>query len=231
MTRTRWIIFIAICALVLGGLVYMNKKDTVDVSTINETGVIAATDTALGDNVYGKKDAKVVLIEYGDFQCPGCGGAFPQLKTLKETYKDKIAFVFRNFPITSIHPNALAAAAAAEAAGVQGKFWEMHDVLYENQDSWSGTAADERDAVFASYAKQLSLNLDKFKTDLTSKLVTAKISRDKSLGTKVKVQSTPTIFIGNEKLDDESTSALIQGDSSKLAKKLDAALKEAGDSN
>lgn len=231
MTRTRWIIFIAICALVLGGLVYMNKKDAVDVSTINETGVIAATDTALGDNVYGKKDAKVVLIEYGDFQCPGCGGAFPQLKTLKETYKDKIAFVFRNFPITSAHPNALAAAAAAEAAGVQGKFWEMHDVLFENQDNWSGTAADERDAVFASYAKQLSLDLDTFKKDLTSKLVTAKISRDKSLGAKVNVQSTPTIFIGNEKLDEESTTALIQGDSSKLAKKLDAAIKEAGSSN
>src|SRR6478672_343329 len=132
MTRSRWIIFVLICVVTLGGLVLLSKKDTVNVDKEDPTKAVSETASSIGDHVYGNKAAKVVLIEYGDFQCPGCGGAFPQLKTIKETYKDQIAFIFRDFPLTTIHPNALAAATAAESAGLQGKFWEMHDMLYEN---------------------------------------------------------------------------------------------------
>lgn len=226
MTRTRWIVFVAVCALVLGGLAFMSKKDNVDVGSTDATKIIASTDTTIGDHAYGNKDAKVVLIEYGDFQCPGCGGAYPQLKNIKEKYKDDIAFVFRNFPLTSIHPNALAAAAAAEAAGLQGKFWEMHDALYDNQESWSNAVADQRDSIFDSYATELELDIDQFRTDRASKKVSEKISRDQALGRKMKVDSTPGVFIGNTKIGDETNTDLVQADGSKLMSELDAAIKQ-----
>lgn len=226
MTRTRWIVFIVVCALVLGGLAFMSKKDNVDVGNTDAGKIVEATDTAIGDHVYGKKDAKVVLVEYGDFQCPACGGAYVQLKSIKEKYKGDIAFVFRNFPLTNIHPNALASSAVAEAAGLQGKFWEMHDKLYENQDSWSSATADQRDSIFEGYATELGLNLDQFKTDLSSKKVSEKISRDQALGRKVKVDSTPGILIGTTKLSDDTINNLVQADGSKLMSELDAAIKQ-----
>lgn len=225
MTRTRWIVFIAICLLALGGLAFMSKKDAVDVGSTDATKIIASTDTAIGDHVYGDKDAKVMLVEYGDFQCPGCGGAYPQLKTIKEKYKSDIAFVFRNFPLTALHPNALAAAAAAEAAGLQGKFWEMHDKLFENQDSWSSATADQRDGIFAGYAEELGVNIEQYQTDLRSKKVSEKISRDQALGRKVKVNSTPSIYIGDKLISTDTNTELIQGTGSKLMGELDGAIK------
>lgn len=228
MTRTRWIVFAILCAFVLGGLAFMSKKDAVDVSSVDAATIIAATDTAIGDHVYGDKNAKVILFEYGDFQCPGCGGAFPQLKSIKEIYKEEIAFVYRNFPLTAAHPNALAAAAAAEAAGLQGKFWEMHDKLFENQESWGSAAPEERSSIFESYAKELGLNLEQFRNDAASKKVSEKISRDQALGRKVKVDSTPGVFLGSEELSDDEITDLVQQSGTKLMDKLDAAIKKAG---
>lgn len=228
MDRTRWIIFALICVVTLGGLVLLSRKDSVDVSTLDPTVAVSESATAIGDHVYGNKSSKVILIEYGDFQCPGCGGAFPQLKTIKDQYKGEIAFIFRNFPLNTIHPNALAAATAAEAAGLQGKFWEMHDALYENQTAWSGIDASKRTDSFAGYAEDIGLDVEKFRTDLKDPKVAAKISRDRALGTRIKVNSTPTLYIGNQKLTDDETKDLIQGKGEKLMDKLDAALKAAG---
>lgn len=222
MTRTRWIIFGLICLLALTGLVVFNKKDSVDVSSIDPAKIITG---ANGDHVYGKADAKVVLFEYGDFQCPGCEGAFPKIKTIKETYKDNVALVFRNFPLTSIHPNALAAATAAEAAAMQGKFWEMHDKLYENQASWSSASAAARTDVLIQYASALGLNVDTFKADMSSTVVSDKIARDRELGSKSKVDSTPSFFINSEKLGSDVVSNIVQGDGNLLTKKLDEKLK------
>lgn len=228
MTRTRWIIFAVICAVVLGGLVFLSKKDNVDVSSLDPSKAVSQTDTAIGDHVYGNASSEVVLIEYGDFQCPGCGGAFPQLKAIKELYKDDIAFIFRNFPLTNIHPNALAASTAAEAAGLQGEFWRMHDILFQNQDAWSDVNTSERTDVFTEYAKNIGLDVDKFKEDLTSRQVSAKISRDRAFGQKLGVTGTPSVYIGNEKLSDEEITDLIQGTGEKLMDKLDDAIKKAG---
>ena len=228
MTRTRWIVFIAFCALVLGGLAYLSKKDNVDVSKTDSSKIIATTDSAIGDHVYGNKDAKVMLVEYGDFQCPACGAAYPQLKTIKEKYKNDIAFVFRDFPLTALHPNALAASSVAEAAALQGKFWEMHDKLYESQDSWSNATPEQRDSIFESYASEIGLNLEQFRTDRSSKKVSEKISRDQALGRKMKVDGTPGIFLANVKIDDATNSNLIQGDGKKLMSELDAAIKKNG---
>ena len=229
MTRSRWILFILICVVTLGGLVLLSKKDTVNVDDIDPSQAVSETATAIGDRTFGDTSSKVVLIEYGDFQCPGCGGAFPQLKTIKEEYKDKIVFIFRNFPLTAIHPNALAAATVAEAAGQQGKFWQMHDKLYENQDAWSSADVSKRGDIFAGYAEDIGLNMEQYRKDLTDPKVTAKISRDRAIGQKIKVDSTPTIYLGNTKLTDEETSDLIQADGNKLRAKLDAALKSAGE--
>lgn len=228
MTRSRWIIFAVICVVILGGLVILSKKDTVDVSGMDPSKAVSETETAIGDHVYGDVSSKVVLIEYGDFQCPGCGAAFPQLKTIKEEYKDKIAFIFRNFPLTAIHPNALAGSTAAEAAGLQGKFWEMHDALYENQSAWSDTDASKRTDVFAGYAQDIGLDVEKFKADLSDPKVSTKISRDRAFGGKLGVNGTPTVYINDQKLSDAETNDLTQGAGDQLRKKLDAALKAVG---
>lgn len=227
MTRTRWILFMVICVVTLGGLILFTKKDSVNVDKEDPAKAVSQTETAIGDHVYGDASSKVILIEYGDFQCPGCGGAYPQLKTIKEQYKDKSAFIFRNFPLTTIHPNALAAATAAEAAGLQGKFWEMHNILYENQDNWSSIDASKRTDVFAGYAKDIGINVDSFKKDLSDPRVSAKISRDRAFGNKLSISGTPTLYVGDQKLNDEATSDLIQSTGDKLRDKLDTALKAA----
>lgn len=152
------------------------------------------------DHTYGAKDAKVVLMEYGDFQCPSCGAAFPIVKEVKEEYKDKITFVYRHFPIISIHPNAFAAARASEAASNQGKFWEMHDKLFETQQLW-GQLSINQQSTFEGYAKELGLNVEQFKTDYESEAVASRINRDVDSATQFNVQGTPTFILNGEKIE------------------------------
>ncbi|HYG83302.1 MAG TPA: thioredoxin domain-containing protein [Verrucomicrobiae bacterium] len=203
MTRTRWIIFAIICIVILGGLVIISNNNRVDVSKLNEMKVVGPTEVLkVGDHVYGNDQQKVTLIEYGDFQCPGCGSLHPVLKPMIEKYKEQLTFVFRNFPLTNIHPNALAAAATAEAAGRQGKFYQMHDALYNTQSNWTSFSGEQRTNYFQNLAKQLGLDEKKFKADLTHEDVTTKIRRDQALGGKSKVDSTPTLFINGKQLGD-----------------------------
>lgn len=227
MDRTRWIIFIVIAVVTLGGLVLLTRQEKVDVSNIDPSKAVSETETAIGDRIYGDKASEVVLTEYGDFACPGCGGAYAQIKTIKEEYKDQIAFIFRNFPLTASHPNALAASTAAEAAGLQGKFWEMHDKLYENQNAWTSIDASKRTGVFTDYAKDIGLDTNKFATDLKDPKISAKIRRDQAFGKKLNVDSTPTVYLGSEKLTTEETTDLVQSNGDKLRAKIDAALKNA----
>ncbi len=204
-SKRAWIIFSAICVLVLGSLVFFSNRNRIDVSGV-DTNTIQAASTKSGDiadHVFGKGDSKVTLIEYGDFQCPGCGSAHPTVKKLAEKYKDQLAFVFRNFPITSKHPNARAAAAAAEAAGKQGKYWEMHDKIFESQNSWGNLGATERTKFFTDYAQELGLNTTTFATDLTSDVVNQKISFDQAVGKKAGADATPTFILNGKKLDNE----------------------------
>ena len=226
MTKTKWAIFAAICILTIGGLVFFARRDSVNVDQIDPNKAVSESASEIGDHVYGNKSSSVVIIEYGDFQCPGCGGAYPQLKTIKEEYKDKIAFIFRNFPLTTIHPNALAASTAAEAAGLQGKFWEMHDKLYENQDAWTSISASERSGIFIGYARDIGLDTTKFEQDLRDSRVSEKISRDRALGSRIGVNSTPTVYVNGQKLGDTETQDLIQSSGDKLKTKIDEALKK-----
>jgi len=224
-SKKAWIIFAAICIILLGGLVYISGKDKVDVSNVDINKIQSASEQSGGiaDHVFGKADSKVVLLEYGDFQCPGCGSAYPNIKTVTEKYKGQAAFVFRNFPLTAIHPNALAAAAAAEAAGLQGKYWELHDKLYENQSQWSSLSADKRADFFNDYAKQLGLNIDTFKTDFAGTKVGQKINYDIAVGKKAKVTATPSIYLNGKTVEQE-----VWQDEKKLDEAFASALKENG---
>ena len=203
MSKKAWIIFVAICVGVLGILVMTSNTKKVDVSSVDSNAVVKASDDNgnIADHVFGKADSKVVLIEYGDYQCPGCKSAYPTAKSLSEKYKDQMAFVFRNFPLTSIHPNAKAAASAAEAAGLQGKFWEMHDELYESQDSWKSLTSSTRGEYFKSLATKQGVDAGKYDTDYTNENVNKKIAFDLELGKKAGVSGTPTFYLNGKIID------------------------------
>lgn len=228
MSKLRWIIFSAIVVLVLGGLVIYShvSNPSINVSSVDTNSTIAASEQngQIADHVYGKADSKVVFVEYGDFQCPSCGGANAQIKAATEEYKDKVAFIFRNFPLTTIHPNARAAAAAAEAAGLQGKYWEMHNMLYEGQADWENLTGNNRTNLFVSYAGQLSLDEAKFKTDLASTAINRKISFDQALGKKIGVNATPTFYLNGKQLTSGDSSQIVQGSTTVLTGLFDKAL-------
>lgn len=209
MEAKHWIIFGVIVVAVIGGLIYISPKNNVDVSDIENAGsgtIVAAEERNgdIGDHVFGNKDAKVLLVEYGDFQCnPGCRLFHENMTPIMqdETYKQSIAFVYRNFPITQIHPNANAAAATAEAAGLQGKYWEMWDALFESQAEWSAASPSERNGYFEGYATGLGLNIDTFREDLVSAAVTQKIRFDRALGMAAGVTGTPTVFVNGKQVE------------------------------
>lgn len=147
--------------------------------------------------VLGAEDAKITLVEFGDFQCPACKGVEPILKQLMKEYQGKVKFVFRHFPLP-FHKNALLASQAAEAAGEQGKFWEYHDLLYEEQGSWS--EAKNSQNLFESYARKLNLDVDKFKQALEGKKFLEKVQRDKAEGESLGLRGTPTFFLNGKQV-------------------------------
>src|ERR687898_1471381 len=140
------------------------------------------------DHARGPKDAPVTLLKYGDYECPYCGEAHPVLKELQERVGQQVRFVFRHFPLDSTHPRARRAAQAAEAAASQGRFWEMHDLLYERQDELS-----EEDLL--RYAAELGLDLRRFEVDLTNDHHAWRIEEDRLGGDRAGVGGTPTLFV------------------------------------
>jgi protein-disulfide isomerase len=147
------------------------------------------------DWMKGNKEAKVSLIEYSDFQCPACAFYYPILKKISEEFNDKIVIVYRHFPLP-IHKNAKSAAYAAEAAGRQGKFWEMHDMLFENQTEWEGS--DNPKEIFIRYAKSLNLDTEKFSQDFSSKEIERKIESAYQDAVRLKILYTPTFFLNGK---------------------------------
>jgi len=166
-------------------------------------------------HVEGKGTTGVVLVEYGDYQCPFCGQYYPIVKEVAQKYNDQITFQFRNLPLLQIHQNAFAGARAAEAAALQNKFWEMHDKLYENQDAW--TSSNNALSIFTQYATGLGLNADKFKKDFASTAVNTTINADiKEFGKTGQELSTPTFFLDGKKISPKSVD--------EFSKSIDAAI-------
>ena len=168
------------------------------VLSIPENKTLSAKSDAEAPHIRGNPDAPVTLEEYGDFQCPPCGMFSAFLAQLEKEYDSRLRVVFRNFPLT-MHEHAREAALAAEAAGLQGRFWEMHDVLYREQDSWS-KAPNVRN-LFESYAGTIGLDLNKFKNDMDSEQANARVDADRQRGESLGIKITPTLFINNQPLD------------------------------
>lgn len=232
MNTKTWIIFGAVCVAILGGLIAFSRsqKPASDTTGIDASSITKAS-SANGDiaeHVDGNASSKIRLIEYGDFQCPYCGDAHPVIKSVMEDYGDKISFVFRNFPLTTAHPNALAAATAVEAAGLQGKYWQMHNLVFESQSEWSSLTSEQRTARFTTYATQAGVtDLEKFKADIsTGDSIKKKISFDQSLARGLGVTGTPAFFVNGEKVDQGIQSSIIKGEDKLLRELLDKKLKE-----
>ena len=148
--------------------------------------------TSPKDNMQGNPAAAIELVEYGDYQCPYCGRAYPIVKAIQQQLGDNLKFVFRNFPLTKIHPMAKIASIATEAAGLQGKFWEMHDIIFENQRRLYKRALLE-------YAQTIDLQLEKFESDLDDAGLIEKVEADFESGLRSGVNATPTFFVNGEK--------------------------------
>ena len=200
MSKSFWGV-IAVIVIVFVGIFAFSGNKAGD--TKNSNGKATLT-----NHVEGNGSAGVTLVEYGDYQCPFCGQYFPTLKQVEAQYNDQIHFQFRNYPLTNLHPNAFAAARAAEAAGLQNKFWEMHDILYQTQTQWSG--ASDALSIYKQYAKQLGLNVTRFETDFASSKVNDLINADSAEGTKLGISGTPTFFIDGKKVEIANNPAAFQ---------------------
>jgi len=146
------------------------------------------------DHVQGPATAPVTLVEYGDYECPYCGAAYPIVKEVQRRLGDKLRFVFRNFPITTAHPHAEHAAETAETAAAQGKFWEMHDYLYEHQK-----ALTDRD--LAAYAEAVGLDVERFNREMTAQEHSGRVREDFMSGVRSGVNGTPSFFINGQRHD------------------------------
>jgi protein-disulfide isomerase len=177
-----------LAAVVVGmvGLFALANKPDAPPPTGDKTKVIR-------DNSHKEGSGPVQLVEFGDYECPACGAAYPNVQQLMKDYSGKVTFYFRNFPLTQIHKNAMEGAEAAEAAGDQGKYFQMHDVLYEKQKDWSEDA-DPTDKL-VGYAKDLGLDTDKFKKALTDEQFKSVIDQDIADGTALGINATPTFYV------------------------------------
>jgi protein-disulfide isomerase len=146
------------------------------------------------DHAQGPESAPLTLVEYGDYECPYCGRAYPIVQTVQKRLGPKLRFVFRNFPLTEIHPHAEQAALAAEAAGELGKFWEMHDALFDNQRSLEPNH-------LMSYAEAIGLDAREFSKELKSLALAERVREDFMSGVRSGVNGTPTFFIGGQRYD------------------------------
>jgi protein-disulfide isomerase len=144
------------------------------------------------DHIHGSPDAPIELLQYGDYQCPFCWKAYPIVKDLQRQLGDRLRFVFRNFPLTKVHPHAKIAAMASEAADQQGKYWEMHDMLYQHHKRLNYDSLVE-------HAGKLELDIPRFEKDMQNKELDEKIEADFYYGLRSGVNATPTFFINGEK--------------------------------
>jgi len=196
MDKRFWAV-LGVIVLIFVGIIWVNGKKA------------GAPDGGSGsaqpsNHIKGENTKNVTLVEYGDFQCPVCYSYYPTVEQVFNKYKSDIAFQFRNFPLTQLHPNAFAGARAAEAAGLQNKYWEMHDLLYQNQDpngasGWVASSTPQ--SFFNTFAQQIGINVDQFKKDYASSKVNDTINADLKAGKDLKVDGTPSFFLNGKMIE------------------------------
>jgi protein-disulfide isomerase len=204
----QFLAVLAAIVLIFVGIVLITSKSNSTSST---------SSNKVSEHIEGEGKDHVTLTEYGDYECPYCGEYYPTLKTVQAKYSQEIYFQFRNFPLTSLHPHAFAGSRAAEAAGEQGKYWQMHDLLYEQNETYydsneqAATWINAPDSVLLSQyfdadAKQLGLNVAKFNTAYNSNAVNDVIDADMSEGQKLGIEGTPTFFINGKQITQPANS-------------------------
>jgi protein-disulfide isomerase len=166
----------------------------------------AVADDSPTARVRGRADAPVRFEEFSDFQCPTCGAMHGVVKQLVEKYPTQVGVAFRHYPLRELHKHAAEAARAAEAAGMQGKFWEMHDLLYERQNEWKDP--DDARAIFMRYAQSLGLDVNRFAADMDGTVVAMRIVADERRGAALGVHGTPTFFVNGRELSFEQSNTL-----------------------
>src|SRR5690349_10231991 len=208
-----FIIILCVLGVALVSAWALKKRSTNTVTPVtNNLNGAAATDSnapvitgvpgAEPPHTLGPDTAPARLEEFGDFECPPCGMLHPILVQMHKEFGDKLQITFREFPLAPAHQHAIAAASAAEAAGLQGKFWEMHDLLYEHQNDWK----DKFDVrpIFEGYAQQIGLNMDRYKKDVAGEAVAQRIFLDRKRGESLGVKGTPTVFLNGREVPFES---------------------------
>ncbi len=190
------ILVLTVLIAVFGGI-FLSKSPS-GPTVLNKEESKEALSVKPDDWIKGVPEAPITIVEYLDFECEACQAYYPITKKLQEEYQSKVRFVVRYFPLPG-HKNSITSATAAEAAGIQGKFWEMHDLLYENQKTWGEKTAPDP-SLFTEYAKQIGLDMEKFSTDINSQQVLSRINRDKIAGGSLGISGTPTFFINGEKI-------------------------------
>ena len=187
---------LAVAAICGGAILYQAKLP--HLLSIPQDQAISGNPDAEKMHIRGNPEAPVTIEEFGDFQCPPCSTMAPYLDERVNEFKPRVRLVFRNFPLSAAHKHAQEAALAAEAAGMQGKFWEMHDVLYREQSTW--TKADNSHELFEAYAGTIGLNVAEFNKDMESEKVKERVDSDHARGVSLGIKMTPTVFINNQEL-------------------------------
>lgn len=196
----QFLAVVAAIIIVFVGIFVISNNNS---SSSNNSGGASPT-----SHIEGQGQDHVTLVEYGDYQCPYCAEYYPTVKQVASEYNTQMTFQFRNFPLTSLHPNAFAAARAAEAANLQGKFWQMHDLLYtqsveyynSNETLSNWVASSDPSTYFDQYAQELGLNVPKFKSDYSSDKVNNTVNADMNAGNALGVNATPTFYLDGKEI-------------------------------
>jgi protein-disulfide isomerase len=205
------IIILSVLGVALGSAWYLKRasnkvtpvaKNPNGIPANSNDNVVIGVPGAEPPHTLGPDSAPAKLEEFGDFECPPCGLFHPILVEMHKEFGDKLQITFREFPLVPAHQHSIAAASAAEAAGLQGKFWEMHDLLYENQKTWH-EAFDVR-PIFEGYAKQIGLDMNRYQNDLNSDQVAQRIFLDGKRAHSMGVKGTPTVFLNGREVPFES---------------------------
>jgi protein-disulfide isomerase len=200
-----WVAFVIVIVLIVWGMVAVSKKNS---SPSSEVAIPLPTPVTAADWSRGPVNAPVTLVEYGDFQCPACQAYYPVVEQVFNESSSSVRMVFREFPLPQ-HADAIPAAKAAEAAGNQGKFWDMYNLLYSNHGDWDSLS--DPTSVFVGYAQKIGLNMAQFTADINSSAVADKITDSVNTGTKAGIDATPTFFINGYRIENhESYDEFIQ---------------------
>ena len=188
-----WIGFVAGMVALIGLLAYAGGGETSTATISQDIDVLEESRSK------GPSDAKVTLVEYSDFQCPACASTYPMVKQVAADYPEDLRVIYRHFPLTSIHSQAIVSASASEAAANQGKFWEMHDMLFNTQAQWSGNS--DAKSLFIEFAKSLGLDEEQFTTDLSSDETIKKVEDARIKANGVGLRGTPSFFLNGKQIN------------------------------